>query len=95
MNFKPLFNNVLIERIEEDNKTVGGIIIPDAAKEKPSKGKVVAVGEGVITDQGSRISPDVKVGDTVIFGRWGGNDVKLNGKDFIIIKTEDILGVLN
>lgn len=94
MKFKPLLNNVLIERIEENSQTAGGIIIPDAAKEKPSHGKIIAVGEGIITEQGVRITPDVKKGDVVIFGKWGGNDVKLDGKDFIIIKTEDILGIL-
>ncbi|MCT4552031.1 MAG: co-chaperone GroES [Alphaproteobacteria bacterium] len=94
MKFKPLFNNILIERLEEENQTAGGIIIPDTAKEKPSKGVVIAVGEGSITENGTRITPDVKEGDVVIFGKWGGNDVKLDGKDFVIIKTEDILGII-
>jgi chaperonin GroES len=94
--FKPLHNYVLLERIEEENKTAAGIIIPDNAKEKPSRGKVVAVGTGTCLENGDRQALDVKAGDVVLFAKWASsaNEVKLDGKDFIIIKETDILGIL-
>ena len=94
--FKPLNNYVLLERIEEEKKTAGGIIIPDTAKEKPSRGRVIAVGEGVF-DGGNRIPMSVRVGDVVLFAKWAAsaNEVKINGQDFVLIKETDILGILD
>ncbi|MCR4917821.1 MAG: co-chaperone GroES [Alphaproteobacteria bacterium] len=94
--FKPLNNYVLLERIEEENKTAGGIIIPDTAKEKPSRGRVVAVGEGAL-DGGNRIPMSVHVGDVVLFAKWASsvNEVKINGQDYVLIKETDILGILD
>ena len=94
--FKPLHNYVLIERIEEENKTAGGIIIPDNAKEKPSRGRVIAVGEGAF-DGDDRIPMTVKVDDVVLFANWApsANEVKINGKEYILIKETDILGILD
>lgn len=92
---KPLHNYVLLERLEEENKTAGGIIIPDNAKEKPSRGKVIAAGDGAF-DGDERIPMTVKTGDVVLFAKWAStaNDVKLDGKDFVLIKETDILGIL-
>lgn len=93
--FKPLHNYVLLERIEEENKTAGGIIIPDNAKEKPSRGRVVAVGDGVFAD-GQKIPVTVAVDDVVLFSKWASsaNEVKLDGRDFVLIKETDILGII-
>lgn len=92
---KPLHNYVLLERIEEENKTAGGIIIPDTAREKPSRGRVIATGDGAF-DGGARIPMTVKSGDTVLFAKWASsaNDVKIDGKDYVLIKETDILGIL-
>ena len=94
--FKPLHNYVLLERIEEDNKTAGGIIIPDNAKEKPSHGRVIAVGDGMINENGQKIPMSVKNGDVVLFAKWApsANEVKIDGKDYVLIKESDILGIL-
>ena len=94
MAFRPLGDRVLIKRVEEEAKTKGGIIIPDTAKEKPQEGEVIAVGPGARDDAGKRIDPDVKVGDRILFGKWSGTEVKLDGKDLLIMKESDILGVL-
>ena len=94
MNIKPLHDRVIIERIEAESKTAGGIIIPDSAKEKPSEGKVVAVGEGLYDSNGKRISLDVKKGDRVLFAKWGGTEVKFKGKELTILKESDILAVI-
>lgn len=94
MNIKPLHDRVLIERIEAESKTAGGIIIPDTAKEKPDEGKVVAVGEGLRDDNGKRITLDVKVGDKVLFAKWGGTEVKVAGHELTILKESDILAVI-
>ncbi|MGF1592152.1 MAG: co-chaperone GroES [Kiloniellaceae bacterium] len=94
MSFRPLHDRVAIRRIEENEKTAGGIIIPDTAKEKPSQGEVVAVGPGARNDKGELIAPDVKVGDTVLFGKWSGTEVKIDGQDLLIMKESDIMGVL-
>ena len=94
MGFRPLHDRVLVERLNEEEKTAGGIIIPDTAKEKPSQGKVVAVGAGARDDKGAVIAPDVKEGDIVLFGKWSGTEVKLNGKDLLIMKESDIMGVI-
>jgi len=92
-NIKPLHNNVLVERLEAETKTAGGIIIPDTAKEKPSEGKVVAVGNGAKDENGKIIALDVKVGDKVLFAKWGGTEIKLEGKDLLIMKESDILAI--
>ena len=94
MGFRPLHDRVVVKRIEAEQKTAGGIIIPDSAKEKPSEGEIVAVGEGTRDDDGDRIALDVKVGDRVLFGKWSGTEVKLDGEDLLIMKESDILGVI-
>ena len=94
MTFRPLHDRVLVRRIEAEEKTAGGIIIPDAAKEKPSEGEVIAVGDGTRDEAGNRIALDVKVGDKILFGKWSGTEVKINGEDRIIMKESDILGIL-
>ena len=94
MAFRPLHDRVLVRRIEAEEKTAGGIIIPDSAKEKPSEGEIVSVGEGTRDDSGARIALDVKVGDRVLFGKWSGTEVKIDGEDLIIMKESDIMGVL-
>lgn len=94
MKFKPLFDRVLVKRMAEDTKTAGGIIIPDTAKEKPSKGEVVAVGTGGRDDMGKTIPMTVKVGDKVLFGKWSGTEVKIEGEELLIIKEADVLGIL-
>ncbi|QZH74036.1 MAG: co-chaperone GroES [Erythrobacter sp.] len=94
MAFRPLHDRVLVRRIEAEEKTAGGIIIPDNAKEKPSEGEVVAVGDGTRDEDGDRIALDVKVGDRVLFGKWSGTEVKLDGEDLLIMKESDIMGVI-
>jgi chaperonin GroES len=94
MAFRPLHDRVLVRRIEAEEKTAGGIIIPDSAKEKPSEGEVIAVGEGAYNEDGDRIKPDVKPGDRVLFGKWSGTEVKLDGEDLLIMKESDIMGVI-
>ena len=94
MNFKPLQDRVLIERLEQEKQTAGGIIIPDTAKEKPSEGVVVAVGEGArCSKTGELCDMTLKVGDKVLFGKWSGNEVKIDGKDYVIMKESDVMGV--
>jgi len=94
MKFRPLHDRVVVRRVDEEEKTAGGIIIPDTAKEKPSQGEVVAVGPGARNDKGELIAPDVKVGDLVLFGKWSGTEVKIAGDDLLIMKESDIMGVL-
>ncbi|MBO6553615.1 MAG: co-chaperone GroES [Roseitalea sp.] len=94
MNFRPLHDRVVVRRVESEEKTAGGIIIPDTAKEKPQEGEVVAVGPGGRDDDGDLIAMDVKAGDRVLFGKWSGTEVKLNGEDLLIMKESDIMGVL-
>ena len=94
MKFRPLHDRVLVRRVEAEEKTAGGIIIPDTAKEKPQEGEVLSVGPGGRDDAGKRIEPEVKVGDRILFGKWSGTEVKLEGEDLIIMKESDILGVL-
>lgn len=94
MRFRPLHDRVLVRRIDEEQKTKGGIIIPDTAKEKPQQGEVVAVGPGARTEDGRLIPMDVKVGDKVLFGKWAGTEVKIEGEEYLILKESDILGVL-
>ena len=94
MEFRPLHDRVLIRRVESDEKTAGGIIIPDTAKEKPMEGKVIAVGPGARGDDGKLVPMDVKKGDRVLFGKWSGTEVKLDGEELIIMKESDIMGVI-
>jgi chaperonin GroES len=94
MKFKPLHDRVAVRRIEEDQKTAGGIIIPDTAKEKPMQGEIIAVGTGTRTEDGRIIALDVKVGDKVLFGKWSGTEVKLGGEDYLIMKESDIMGIV-
>jgi chaperonin GroES len=94
MAFRPLGDRVLVKRVEEEAKTKGGIIIPDTAKEKPQEGEVLAVGPGARDEDGKRIELDVKVGDRILFGKWSGTEVKIDGDDLIIMKESDILGIV-
>jgi chaperonin GroES len=94
MNFRPLGDRVLVRRVEEEQKTRGGIIIPDTAKEKPQEGEVVAVGPGARDEDGDRIEMDVKAGDRILFGKWSGTEVRVDGEDLLIMKESDILGVV-
>ena len=94
MAFTPLHDRVLVRRIESDEKTKGGLIIPDSAKEKPSEGEVVAVGEGARKENGDRITPDVKAGDRILFGKWSGTEVTVDGEEMLIMKETDILGTI-
>ena len=94
MNFRPLHDRVVVKRVEEDTKTAGGIIIPDTAKEKPQQGEVVAVGPGARDEQGKLVALEVKPGDRVLFGKWSGTEVKIDGQDLLIMKESDILGIL-
>jgi chaperonin GroES len=93
-NFRPLHDRVVVQRIDAEAKTKGGIIIPDTAKEKPQEGKIVAVGPGGRDEAGHLIKPDVKVGDRVLFGKWSGTEVKIDGEDLLIMKESDIMGVI-
>ncbi|MBT9382929.1 co-chaperone GroES [Pseudooceanicola sp. CBS1P-1] len=94
MAFKPLHDRVLVERVESEAKTAGGLIIPDSAKEKPAEGKVIAVGEGAKDDAGNRVAMDVKEGDRILFGKWSGTEITLDGKELLIMKESDIMGVI-
>jgi len=94
MSIKPLQDRVAVQVIEQEQRTAGGVIIPDTAKEKPIEGIVVAVGQGVKNEAGSRVSMDVKVGDKVIFGKWSGTEVEVKGKKLLIMKESDIIGVV-
>ena len=94
MKFRPLHDRVVVKRLEEDTKTAGGIIIPDTVKEKPQQGKVVAVGPGARDESGKVTALDVKTGDTVLFGKWSGSEVKIDGEDLLIMKESDVLGVV-
>ena len=95
LNIKPLANRVLVKRLEESlQKTAGGIIVPDTAQEKPQRGKVVAVGPGRMTEEGKRIKLEVKVGDDILFGKWSGSEITVDGDEFLFMKDDDILAVL-
>ena len=94
MKFRPLHDRVVVKRVEENTKTAGGIIIPDTAKEKPQEGKIIAVGPGA-RDETGKITPlDVKAGDTILFGKWSGTEVKIDGEELLIMKESDILGII-
>ena len=94
MQFRPLHDRVVVRRIDAEEKTKGGIIIPDTAKEKPQEGKVIAVGKGKVSDDGKATPLDVKVGDRILFGKYAGSDIKLDGEEHLIMREDDILGVL-
>ena len=94
MNIRPLHDRVVVKRMEEERTSAGGIVIPDSAAEKPQKGEIVAVGNGKITDSGDVRALDVKVGDQVLFGKYSGTEIKVDGEDVLIMKEEDILGIL-
>jgi chaperonin GroES len=94
MKARPLHDRILVKRIEEGEQKIGGIIIPDTAKEKPQQGKVVAVGSGKVKDDGMRIAMDVKEGDTILFGKYSGQEIKLDGDEFLIMREEEVLAVL-
>ena len=95
MNFRPLHDRVLVRRVAAEEKTAGGIIVPDTAKEKPQEGEVVAVGPGTLDDKGELRPLDVKAGDRILFGKWSGTEVKLNNEELLIMKESDIMGVLD
>lgn len=93
-SFKPLHDRVLVRRVQSEEKTKGGLIIPDTAKEKPAEGEVIAVGEGARKDSGELIAPSVKPGDRILFGKWSGTEVTLDGEELLIMKESDILGII-
>lgn len=94
MNFRPLGDRVVVRRVKEDTKTAGGIIIPDTAQEKPQQGDVISVGPGALDENGKRVAPEVKAGDRVLFGKWSGTEVKIDGEDLLIMKESDIMGII-
>ena len=94
MKFRPLHDRVLVRRIQEEEKSAGGIIIPDTAKEKPSQGEVIAVGSGARNENGEIVALDVKVGDLILFGKWSGTEVKIDGEELLIMKESDVMGIL-
>ena len=94
MKFRPLGDRVLVKRVEEEEKTKGGIIIPDTAKEKPQEGEVVAVGPGARDEDGKHIQPEVLAGDRILFGKWSGTEVKIDGEELLIMKESDVMGVI-
>jgi chaperonin GroES len=94
MKLRPLQDRILVQRVEEETKTKGGIIIPDTAKEKPAEGKVVAVGEGRVGDDGKKVALEVKAGDRILFGKYSGTEVKIEGEEFLIMREDDVLGVI-
>jgi len=94
MRLKPLQDRILVQRVEEETKTKGGIIIPDTAKEKPAEGKVMAIGNGKIGEDGKKIAIELKVGDRILFGKYAGTEVKIDGQEFLIMREDDVLGVI-
>ena len=94
MKFRPLGDRVVVRRVQEDQKTPGGIIIPDTAQEKPQEGEVISVGPGALDENGKRVTPEVKAGDFVLFGKWSGTEVKIDGEELLIMKESDIMGIL-
>ena len=94
MNLKPLHDRVLVERVEQEDRTKGGIIIPDTAQEKPMEGKVIAIGSGARNENGQVVALDVKKGDRILFGKWSGTEVKIDGKELLIMKESDIMGII-
>jgi chaperonin GroES len=94
MDIRPLHDRIIVERLEEETKTAGGLIIPDTAKEKPQQGKIIAVGKGKKTEDGKVLPLDVKVGDKILFGKYAGTEIKIEGKEFLMMREEDVLGVI-
>jgi chaperonin GroES len=94
MKFRPLGDRVVVRRVPEEQKTAGGIIIPDTVQEKPQEGEIIAVGPGALDDNGKRVVPEVSAGDFVLFGKWSGSEVKVDGQDLLIMKESDIMGIL-
>lgn len=94
MNIRPLHDRIIVERVEEETKTAGGLIIPDTAKEKPQQGKVIAVGKGKTTEDGKLLGMDVKVGDRILFGKYAGTEIKIEGKEYLMMREDDVLGVI-
>ncbi len=94
MKFRPLHDRVVVKRVDAEEKTSGGIIIPDTAKEKPMEGEIIAVGPGARNEQGQLVAPDVKAGDRVLFGKWSGTEVRIDGEELLIMKETDIMGVI-
>jgi chaperonin GroES len=94
MTIRPLHDRILVKRLEEEEERRGGIIIPDTAKEKPQRGKVIAVGNGKLLESGQRVPLDIKAGDQVLFGKWGGNDIKLGDEEYLILEEKDVLGII-
>jgi chaperonin GroES len=94
MKIRPLGDRILVKRIKEEDKSKGGIFIPDTAKEKPQEGRIVAVGKGKVTEAGNLVAPEVKAGDTILFGKYSGSEVKVDGEEHMIMREEDVLGVL-
>jgi chaperonin GroES len=95
MKLRPLQDRILVQRVEEETTTKGGIIIPDTAKEKPAEGKVVAVGNGKLSDDGKRIALEIKKGDRILFGKYSGSEVKIGGEEYLIMREEDVLGIID
>ena len=95
MGFKPLHDRVLVRRLGEEDKTAGGIIIPDTAQEKPSEGKIVAVGPGTRDKDGNLVTLDLKVGDTILFGKWSGTEARIDGEELLIMQESDVMGIIN
>jgi len=95
MKLRPLQDRILVKRVKEEEKTKGGIIIPDTAKEKPAEGKVVAVGNGKVGDDGKRIALEIKAGDRILFGKYSGTEVKIEGEEFLIMREDDVLGIID
>jgi chaperonin GroES len=94
MHVRPLHDRILVQRLDEDEQQIGGIIIPDSAKEKPQRGKVIAAGHGKVTDEGDRMKLDVKAGDTILFGKYSGQEIKLDGVEYLIMKEDDVLATI-
>lgn len=94
MNLRPLQDRILVKRVEQENTTKGGIIIPDSAKEKPAEGKVIAVGNGKMSEDGKRVALDIKAGDRILFGKYAGTEVKIDGEEYLIMREDDVLGVI-
>jgi chaperonin GroES len=95
MNVRPLHDRLIVQRLDEGEQKIGGIIIPDSAKEKPQQGKVLAVGDGRVTEDGKRIAMDVRVGNVILFGKYSGQDIKLDGEDYLIVKEDEVLAVID
>lgn len=94
MNVRPLHDRIIVQRLDEGEQKIGGIIIPDSAKEKPQQGKILAVGDGKVTEEGTRIAMDVRPGNVILFGKYSGQDIKIDGEDYLIVKEDEVLAVI-